>query len=131
VIRSKTPSEPHHLDVPPGLMLEPAARLNPIEIAVDVELQQYRRVIRWPAGHLRIDPFKSKRAKIELVDKDVDDPNRIVLMNPVLQALRKQRALLSVRPLNEALHTILHRITQESYDANHLRRSVFTQPGSI
>src|SRR5271167_1117299 len=86
-------------------------------------------MVRRPAGRLRIDPFKSNRAKIELVDKDVDDPNRIVLVNPVLQALGKQRALPSVRPLNEALHAILRKIMRESYGPNHLRRSVFTQPG--
>src|SRR5262249_46266236 len=86
VIRRKAPSEPHHLDVPPSLMVEPAARLNPIEIAVDVELQQYRRMIRRPAGRLRIDPLEPKLAEVKLVDKDVDDSNRIVLMNPVFQA---------------------------------------------
>ena len=38
VIGSKAAREPHHLNVAPGLMLEPAARLNPIKIAIDVEL---------------------------------------------------------------------------------------------
>src|SRR5438132_9467826 len=90
-------------------MLEPAARLNPIEIAVDVELHQHRRVIRRPAGRLRIDPAEPKLAQVEFVDKDVDDPNRIVLMNPVFQAFRKQRVLPSIRPLNKALHIILRR----------------------
>src|SRR5215469_8067382 len=99
-------------------MLEPAARLNPIEIAVDVELQQYRRMIRRPAGRLRIDPLEPKLAEVKLVDKDVDDSNRIVLMNPVFQAFRKQRALPSIRPLNKPLHTILPQL-RESYDANH------------
>src|SRR3979490_1630358 len=38
----------------PGLTLKPAARLTPVEIAVDVELQQYRRMIRRSAGRLGI-----------------------------------------------------------------------------
>jgi hypothetical protein len=42
---------------------EPAARLDPIEIAVDVELQQDR--------------------QIEFVDKDIDYANRIVLADRV------------------------------------------------
>src|SRR5262249_59818606 len=79
VIRSKSPSEPHHLDIPPGLMFEPAARLNPIEVAVDVELQQSRRMIRRSAGRLRIDSVEPKLAEVEFVDKDVDHPNRIIL----------------------------------------------------
>ena len=82
-------------------------------------------MIRRPAGCLRIDPFESKRSEIEFVDKNVDDPDWIVLVNPVFQALGKQRALLSIRPLNEALHLILHKIMRESYDANHLAQQRF------
>jgi hypothetical protein len=63
-------------------------------------------MIRRPAGCLGIDPAKSKRAQIELVDKDVNRANGIVLADPVFQAFRKQRALTAIRPLNEALHLI-------------------------
>ena len=66
-------------------------------------------MIRRPAGRLRGDPIEPKFAEVEFVDKDVDDPNRIVLMNPVFQALGKQRALPSIRSLNKSLHTILRR----------------------
>src|SRR5262249_47955193 len=54
VIGNETAGQPHHLDVASSLTLEPAARLNPIEIAVDVELQQDRRMIRRPDGCLRV-----------------------------------------------------------------------------
>ena len=40
VIGYKPARQPHHLNVAPSLTLEPPARLNPIEIAVDVKLQQ-------------------------------------------------------------------------------------------
>src|SRR5262249_4197422 len=56
-----------------------------------------------------IDPVEPKLAKLEFVDKHVDEPNWIVLMNPIFQAFWKQRALPSIRPLNKALHTILRR----------------------
>jgi hypothetical protein len=48
VIRSKAARQPHHLDVAQSLTgfsgvepLKTAARLNPVEIAVDVELEQH------------------------------------------------------------------------------------------
>src|SRR5260221_1553192 len=41
VIGNKPAREPHDFNVAGGLTLKPAARLNPIEIAVDVELQRY------------------------------------------------------------------------------------------
>src|ERR1700724_3290637 len=41
VIGNQPTREPHHLNVTSGLALKPPARLNPVEVAVDVELQQY------------------------------------------------------------------------------------------
>ena len=81
--------KPHHLDVVPSLTLKPPARLNPVEIAVNIELQQHRRMIRRPTSRLRIDPVKSQLGKVEFLDKNVDHPNRIVLADPVFQAFRK------------------------------------------
>jgi hypothetical protein len=108
VIGNKAAREPHHFNVAPSLTLEPAARLNPIEIAVNVELQQYRRMIRRPAGCLGIDPAEPKLRQVEFVHKDVDHANGIVLADPVFQAFRKQRALSTIHPLNEAPHPIPH-----------------------
>src|ERR1700688_374092 len=71
----------------------PPARLNSIEIAVDIELQQRRRMIRRPAGRLGSDAVKSQPAQIEFLDKNVNYPKRIVLADPVFQAFRKKRAL--------------------------------------
>src|SRR5664279_3211465 len=107
------------------------ARLDPVEIAVNVELQQDRRMIRRPAGYLGIDPAEPKFGQIEFVDKDLDHANRIVLADPVCHAFRKQRALHAIRPLNEALHLILPQIARESYPENQIQRCVFTQPGSM
>jgi hypothetical protein len=64
------------------------------------------------------------------VDKDVDHANRIILANPILQALRKQRVLPAIRALNKALHLIPSQIARESYCENHIDQRVFTQPGS-
>src|ERR1700719_1327613 len=45
VVRNEPAGQPHHLDIAPCLTLKPPARLNPIEITVDVQLQQDRRMI--------------------------------------------------------------------------------------
>jgi len=86
-------------------------------------------MIRRPPGGLGIDPVEPKLSQIEFVDKNVNNANRIVLADPVFQAFRKQRALLTIRPLNEAPHPILPQIARESYRGNHTRQDVFTQPG--
>src|SRR4029077_6860963 len=66
----------------------------------------HRWVIGRPASRLRINSNEPKISQIEPVDKNVNDTNRIVLVNPILQAFRKQRALSSILPLDEALHLI-------------------------
>src|ERR1700730_5844678 len=130
VIRNQPTGEPHHLNVAARLTLKPAARLNPIEITVNVELQQHRRMVRRPAGGLGINPAKPKLGQIEPSDKDINHANRIILANPIFQAFRKQGALPAIHPLNKALHPIPPQIAQESYRENHIDPRVFTQPGS-
>jgi hypothetical protein len=89
VIGYKPTRQPHPLNVAPSLVLKPPARLNPVEIAVNIELQQHRRMIRRPPGRLGIDPVKSQLGQVEFLDKCLDHPDRIVLADPVFQALRK------------------------------------------
>ena len=45
VIRDQAVAQPHHFHIAARLPLHPEARLNPVEIAVNMELQQNRRVI--------------------------------------------------------------------------------------
>jgi len=130
VIGHEPARKPHHLDVVPSLTLQPPARLNPVEIAINIELQQHRRMIRRPPGCLRSYPVKSQLAQVEFLDKYLDHPNRIALANPVFQAFRKQCALPAIRALNEALHRIPPQIAQESYRENQMRHCVFTQARS-
>jgi hypothetical protein len=50
------------------------ARLNPVEVAVDVELQKNRRMITWPARRKRLNPAKIQAVEIKLIDKDLELP---------------------------------------------------------
>ena len=87
-------------------------------------------MIRGPAGCLRIDPAKLKFGQIEFLDENIDHANRIVRTDPIFQLFRKQRTLPTIRPLNEALHSVPPQIPLESYHWNHMKHDVFTQPGS-
>ena len=42
VVRHQTASEPHQFHVALGFSLNTTAGLNPVEVGLDVELQQYR-----------------------------------------------------------------------------------------
>src|SRR5262249_15090539 len=106
VVGNEPAKQPHDLNVASRLTLQSAARLHTIKVAVDVKLQQHRWVIGRPAGRLRINANEPKISQIEPVDKNVNDTYRIVLVDPILQALRKQRGLSSILALNEAFHLI-------------------------
>jgi hypothetical protein len=86
VIGNEAARQPHNFHVAPSLALEPSTRLNPVEIAVNVELQENRRVIRRPTGCLWVNPAEADLRQIKLIHEDIDHPNRIVLADPVVQA---------------------------------------------
>jgi hypothetical protein len=67
-------------------------------------------MVRRPPGDFGIDTAEPKLGKIEFVDKNVDHPNRIVVIYPICQAFGKQRALTAIHSLNKASHSILPQI---------------------
>src|SRR5262249_51374263 len=83
-----------------------------------------------PAGGFGSNPIESHSGEVEFVNEDIDRPNWIVLIDPILQAFGKYRRLLAINSLNEAPHPIPPQIAAESYSANHITTCVFTQPGS-
>jgi hypothetical protein len=86
MVRHQPSKKPHHLDVAPGFPLQSTARLNPVEVAVNVELQQDGRMIGRPACGLRDDPVKPQAAQIERLDKSLDHMDGVIVLNPVVQA---------------------------------------------
>src|SRR5215212_1312179 len=66
VIGNQPTGKPHDFNVAGRLTLKPTARLNPVEIPVDVELQQHRRMIRGPAGDPGSTPSNRSSARSSL-----------------------------------------------------------------
>ena len=104
VIRNEPSRQPHHFQIAASLTLQPPARLDPVEIAVDVKLEHRRRMIRGPAGRRRIDAIEPEVAEFQRIDEHIDRANRIALADPIIKAFRQQRRLLAIRPLNKTLH---------------------------
>src|SRR6476469_247292 len=86
VIRCEPTQQPHDLDIASGLSFEPPARLNPVQIAVDVKLEENRGVVRWPTSGRRLNPLKVHLSQIERIDKHVDHSNRVALVNEIIEA---------------------------------------------
>src|SRR5580693_8091514 len=109
-----------------GLALQPAARRAMVDVAVNVDLQQRARMIGWTSGRFWNHTVKAQRPEIQLIDKHVDHPHRVVLSNVVLQILGKQNALYTVFTLDEARHLTPPAGIIQNYNST----GVFTQPRS-
>jgi len=87
-----------------GFSLQASARLNAIEIAVDVDLQQDCGAVSGTACVSRNSTVKTQGNQIEFVDKNVDYAHRIGIADVVVEAFGKKGALASMFTLNKALH---------------------------
>src|SRR5271155_84368 len=103
-VRHQAPGQPHQFDVALRLALQPAARLDPVQIAVEIDLQERCWMIGGPAGQLRDHPLKPQLPQIQLVDQDVNHPHRIVLADIIVKILREQNTLSPILTLDKALH---------------------------
>ncbi len=103
-VRGKPASEPHQLDVTLGLAFQAPAGLDAVQVAVDVELEKHRRVIRRPTGGSWVHAFEAEFLKIEFLDEGVDHSHRVVFAYIVIKTSRQQRDLLSVFAFDESLH---------------------------
>src|SRR5436305_1338863 len=106
-VQHQTAGQPNQLDVALALPLQAPARLHPIEVAVDVNLQQRRRMVSRPSCRLRLNTAKTQPGQIKLIDKNIDRPDRIILGQIVFQPLWKQSALTTVFANDKARHRIL------------------------
>jgi hypothetical protein len=77
-------------------------RLNAIQIAVDVDLQKYRRMVTRPSRRRSCSTIKRQCSQIAFVNNYIDDPNRIVFADVVIETFRQQRDLASVLAFNES-----------------------------
>jgi hypothetical protein len=118
---------PHRLNVAASLTLEPTARLDPIEIAVDVELQQYRWMIRRPAVASGATPLYPSSAGWSTKTSIT----RTGLSSPIQSSRHSGNSVLYPRSVSSTKRLI--RSSRESYRENHTKRGVFTHgviPGS-
>src|SRR5437773_3415934 len=99
--------QPNQFDVALAFPFQAPARLHPIEVSVDVNLQQRRRMIGRPSCRLRLNTAKTQPGQIKLIDKNIDRPDRIILGQIVFQPLWKQSALIAVFANDKARHRIL------------------------
>ena len=102
------------------------ARLHAVEVAVDVELQENRRVEGGSPSRCGLNTVEPEIGEIECVDEGVDHADGVFLVDPVVEALREKRRLPTICSFDEPLHG--H--PPGNRQGNHRMAALFTQPGS-
>src|SRR5204863_4913467 len=102
-VRRQLSDEPHHLDVALALALQPARRLDLVEIAIQINLEQRCWVIAGSASRLRLNVEADLR-QIESIDEGIHHPHWIIGFDRLVEPLGKKRRLIAVPPLDESRH---------------------------
>ena len=64
MIRHQVPEQPHHLDIAPSVPLQPVAGRDPVEVAIDEQLQQNGGMVAGPPGPRMRRALKAKARQI-------------------------------------------------------------------
>jgi hypothetical protein len=80
--------------------LQPPARPDAIEVAVNVELQQIAGRVAGTARRLRLDATEPGSLEIETVDKGVDEADWIIGGDVIVDRLRQKQELRSIQTGN-------------------------------
>jgi hypothetical protein len=87
-VRHQAAGQPHQLDVALALPLQAPARLHPVEVAVDVNLQQRRWMVGRPSGHLWLDTAEPELTGLTLMGPDLDGLRLSMLKEAIPTAKR-------------------------------------------
>ncbi len=92
VIGSELLQQPPQFDIAVCLLLQATTRTQAIAIAVEVELQEIARGIAGSPSGSRHGTVEAACDEVECVDKGINEADRIILGNRVVEALRKADA---------------------------------------
>ena len=76
-----------------GLHLEASTGADSIEVPVDVELQQIRGIVAWPAFVGGPNPLEFSRVKVEAVNQCINETDRAVRSHVVVHSLWQKQKL--------------------------------------
>lgn len=66
-----------------------SARSDAVEIAVEIELEQIGRIVGWPTGFLRYCPLETESLQANVVDKRIQEADRVVFWDVFVERFRK------------------------------------------
>lgn len=96
--------QPHQFDIALRLALKTSARLNPVQVAVKVDLEHRRGMVGRSSRACRRCTGKPQRMQVQFVDESRYNPNGVVLRHIVIERCWQQKVLPAVLTFNETAH---------------------------
>src|SRR5215831_7717006 len=100
VVGSELLQQPQQFDIAMRLLLQATAGAQAIERAIKVELQEIARMIRRASCGRRCDALEAERCKIKFIDEGIDEADRVLFCDIVIETLRKEDLFVTVRALD-------------------------------
>ena len=98
-VGSQATQQPDHFQIARGLRLEPPAGAHPIDVSINVELQQIGRIVARPAGVLRLNAPETGFLQITLINERLNETHRIFSTDVIINCYRQKQSLVAVAAL--------------------------------
>ena len=103
-VRCQALRQPHQLNIALRFALEPTARLDAVEVAIDVELEEHGWMVSRPARLCWLHPSEAQEGKVKFIHEYIDYPHRIILGHVVVEEFGQYRVLATILSFDKALH---------------------------
>jgi hypothetical protein len=127
VVQLQPPHQPDSLKISATGTLEMPRGSNLVEIAPDIEAQHIARMITGPASGGRFRPCEAQIDKVQTVDKGIDDADKAIRRNIVVNVRGEQAGLRSIGSFDAAHKTSARAVNDGSmldedhpYQSNYL-----------
>ena len=94
--------QPDQFEVAVSFPLKATAGASTVDVAVDIELQQVGRRVSRTASVSRCSARKAKPVKIKAVNESLDEANRVIIRDVIINGLREEQNIRARSAFNEA-----------------------------
>jgi hypothetical protein len=99
-VGSQAPQQPDHFQIAGGLRLEPPAGAHPIDVSINVELQQIGRIVARPARVFRLNAPETGCLQVTLINERFNETHRIFSTDVIINCYWQKQSLVAVAALN-------------------------------
>jgi hypothetical protein len=99
-VGSQATQQPDHLQIACGLRLEPPAGAHPIDVSINVELQQIGRIVARSTRVFRLNAPETGFLQVTLINERLNETHGIFSTDVIINCSRQKQSLVAVSALN-------------------------------